>query len=186
MNLTEWSQDVVEAAQRNVGAFRTVNGKRRRIDSSGRLRNSLGYLVDSDTNGTVIKFTSDVEYAIYVESGVRGAESSPIGTEDSPFRFGSKQPPIEPILGWMKVKPLRLRDPITGRFVPAFKTITRGKNKGKKRDLRPGVAFGIARNIRRHGIEATHFMTEAIEERLDGLEDVFAEEIEIRLFERLT
>lgn len=173
MNLNQWSQSVVEAAQRNVGAFRTVNGRRRRIDSSGKLRNSLGYLVEKSDDGTVIKFQSDVDYAVYVEQGIRGAESSPIGTRNSPFSYGRKQPPVEPILKWMRAKPLRVRNLQTGQFVKAT-------DKAKR-----GAAFAIARNIRKHGVEATHFMREAIDDKIEGLEEVFTEEIDVLIFERL-
>ena len=96
--LNNWSKSVQENAMRNVGAFRTVNGKRRRIDSSGRLRNSLGYLVVEEKGRVVIKFTSTVEYAAFVEQGVSGTEKK----YDTPFSYGSKMPPIEPILQWIK------------------------------------------------------------------------------------
>jgi hypothetical protein len=132
----------------------------------------LGYLVEKGSDGTVIKFTSTAEYAVYVEEGVRGADSSPIGTSKSPYRYGVKAPPIEPILGWMRAKPLRLRNPVTGEFIKATDSNKRG------------AAFAISQNIRKHGVEATHFFREAIEERVEGLEDVFLEDIEI-LIERI-
>ena len=169
MNLNEWSEDVVDAARRNVGAFRTVNGKRRRIDSSGRLRKGLSYLIYEDDKGVQIRFTSDVEYAIFVNEGVNGTESA----YTTRFSYGSKQPPIEPILQWMKEKPLRLRDPETNQFVKA----TEAKKKG--------VAFAIARNIRKHGIAPTHFMDDAIEERIEALKEIMGVKIEMILIKKL-
>ena len=163
MSIEKWAEDVTDAARRNIGAFRTVNGKRRRIDSSGKLRRSLGYLVSYSSDGIPqIKFTSEVDYAVFVNEGVNGTDSA----YTTRFSYGSKMPPIEPIMEWMKAKPLRLRDPVSGEFIVATES--------KKR----GVAFAIARNIRKHGQAPTLFMDDAIDERIDGLADLLGVKIE--------
>ena len=93
---------------------------------------------------------------------------------------------VDSILKWMKAKPLRLRDPLTGKFVKATEKITRGKNKGKTRDNRKSAAFGIARSIRRKGIEPTYFMDDAILDGIDKLEDIMGEFIEVKIDEALS
>lgn len=171
--LDKWADDVVEAAQRNIGAFRTVKGKRRRIDTTGKLRRSLGYVVIEQEGKIIFKFTSDVEYAAYINKGVSGIKKK----YPSPFSFKGGDMPskghVNSILKWMKAKPLRLRDPETGSFVKA----TEAKKKS--------AAFGIARNIRRQGIQPSYFMDDAIYERIEKLEEVLAEMIDVKIDERL-
>jgi len=175
MNLLDkWGADVVEAAQRNIGAFRTVRGKRRRTDTTGTLRKSLGYLLAYEGDKIIYKFTSDVEYAAYINKGVSGIKKK------YPTRFsfkGGDMPSkghVDSIMKWMKAKPLRLRDPETGSFVKS----TEARKKS--------AAFGIARSIRRKGIEPTYFMDDAILDGIDKLEDIMGEFIEVEIDEALS
>jgi hypothetical protein len=91
------ADDVIEAAQRELGVTRIVNGKRRRATASGKLKRSLTYSFTSRYNNPVISFggTADVqEYLGVVQFG---------------RRKGAKMPPLQPIKDWMKIKPIRLR-----------------------------------------------------------------------------
>jgi hypothetical protein len=186
MNLNEWSQAAIEQAARNIGAFRTVNGKRRRISSSGQLKSSLGFTIAESADGDIlIKFTSSMFYAAFIQQGVNGTEVS----HGSPFSFkeGTKMIPVGDaseswgIRKWMKDKPIRLRDPNTGAFVPAMKEIERGKRKGQMMDMKQKAAFGIARSIKRRGIVPMPFMTEAINDLIDKLPSAIGVTIEAKL-----
>lgn len=163
MSLINWGNDVVEAAQRNIGAFRTVNGKKRRIDNTGTLRKSLGYLAKFDANGNAtILFRSMVEYGVYLEYGVKGTESGKEHDTGFSFKKGTKMvPPGDEsekwgIRAWMKSRPLRIRN-AKGEFVKA--------TEARKQSL----AFAIAVNIKKHGIAPSRFMRDAIESKLDDL-----------------
>ena len=166
--LEKWSKEVVERAQRNIGATRNVNGKSRRIDSSGRLRKSLGFTISEKSGKTTIKFTSSTNYAAFINEGVSGTEKK----YHTRFSFKSKQPPAKSILEYMRNKPLRLRDAKTGSFIKA----TEARKKS--------AAFAIARNIKRKGIAPTYFMDEAILEGIDTLDDTLAKMIDIELDNR--
>lgn len=155
--LKKWSDEVVSTAMRNIGAYRTVNGKKRRIDSSGKLRNSLRYELGISAERMYIHFYSTTDYGIFVEEG----------------RRRGKMPPTEPIEQWISKKPLKLRDKKTGRLMTM-------SERNKKR-----VAFGIAVNIMKYGIKPTYFFRSAIEARLDDMNEAmrtfFLEQIDLAI-----
>jgi hypothetical protein len=157
-----FGQMVVERAQRNLGATRIVNGKRRRAVSSGTLKNDLTYKPRHRNNKTTIDFTtksaSTRQYADVVEYG---------------RRKGAKMPPIKPIMDWIKRKPIKLKDK-DGQFVKVTPA-------GIK-----SAAFAIARGISKNGTPAVRYFTEAIETTLqddDGklFLEAMENEIELRL-----
>jgi hypothetical protein len=147
--LKDFAEDVVSAAQRNIGATRTVNGKKRRIDSSGTLRNNLDYTIRGTKKKSILFGAKGKagNYAQYVEYG----------------RNRGSFPPIDAILKWMKVKPVRLRE--GGSFVKQTDTKLRG------------LAFLIARKIAHEGIEPTFFYTEALVTTFKKYEKKFGEAI---------
>tara|TARA_R100001377_G_C3151383_1_gene96411 strand:+ start:283 stop:759 length:477 start_codon:yes stop_codon:yes gene_type:complete len=127
--------------------------KGRVIDSSGTLRKSLSYDLKVFKTGN-FRFSIDMEdYGENVDQG----------------RRKGSQPPTAPILKWIKKKPIRLRDLKTGSFVKQ----TESKLKG--------LAFAIARKIKREGIKETLFLTEPFEKEFKKLStelvDAFALDI---------
>jgi len=131
--LEKFAKLVIEAAQRNIGTTRKVNGKSRRIDATGNLRNSLKYTLKNKR----LTFTSTAEYGYIVEYG---------------RRKGARMPPIEPILRWMKVKKIRLRN--KKGFVK------------ETPERRRALAFVIARKIGREGTKPTMFYNDALNSTL--------------------
>lgn len=143
--LDKFGSRVVDLARINLGAYYTAKnskGKsyRKRIDASGRLRKSLRY--DLKTRGEDGRFISGriefsmLEYGKWVDSG----------------RRKGKGIPLDPLIKWIKKKPLRIRDLETGSFVRA----TDSKIKS--------LAFLISRNAKKHGIKPTNFISEPIED----------------------
>jgi hypothetical protein len=63
--VNEFCEDVISRAQRNLGAFRSINGKRRRRVSTGKLKDSLIYFVARDRFKTVVDFTTKDEVDSY-------------------------------------------------------------------------------------------------------------------------
>jgi len=154
------AQDVVEAAQRELGATRVVKGKRRRSVASGTLKNSLTYSATARYNNPVIQFGASgkaADYIRYVNDG---------------RRKGAKMPPIAPILQWMRIKPIRLRK-AGGGFIK------------KTPEAERAAAWSIARAISKKGIEPFPFFANAIESVLDKrgkeYEEAIKKEIEFRL-----
>ena len=135
--LNAFAQRVLQQAQLELGAYRTEDGKRRRIDSTGKLRNSLpgSYSLKMMPNSMSLKFFEENEawqtYGYVIDKG----------------RRPGKMPPTDAIKKWIKQKPLRLRDLKKGSFV---------KMTESKVD---SVAFAIAKKIKEKGTNPTYFFT---------------------------
>ena len=159
--LNDFGTDVVERAMRNLGATRTVNGRKRRAVASGRLKDSLTYKLRIRYNKPTIDFTTNStetqQYADIVEFGRKP---------------GSKQPPVEPIIRWMKTKPVKLRAK-GGGFV-------KQTEEGLRR-----AAWAISASIGRRGIPPLRYYRDAIEDALDqrgqDFLDALQKELETRL-----
>lgn len=135
--LNAFAQRVLQQAQLELGAYRTEDGKRKRIDSTGTLRNSLpgSYSIKVMPNSMSLKFFEENDawqtYGYVVDKG----------------RNPGKMPPVDAIKKWIRQKPLRLRDLKTGSFV---------KMTDKKID---SVAFAIATKMKKEGTKPTYFFT---------------------------
>ena len=154
--LKKFAEAVVEEAQRNIGATRTVDGKKRRTDSTGKLRESLKWTYKNKR----LFFGSDdstSDYAGVVEYG-----RTP----------GRKQPPTDAILEWIKKKPIRLRDE-TGAFTKS--------TPAKQRAL----AYLIARKIGKEGTEGILYYNRALNKMFgkwsDRIADAYLEDIDINI-----
>lgn len=137
--LDNFGQRVVRLAKINLGARR--NGKV--IDSSGTLRRSLDYNLEVFKSGN---FSFSIQMEDYGENVDKG-------------RKRGSMPPTEPILKWIKRKPVRLRDLKTGSFIKQTESKLRG------------LAFVIARNIKRKGIKETNFLTDPFTSEFNKLSD---------------
>ena len=135
--LTAFAQRVLQQAQLELGAYKTIDGKRRRTDSTGNLRNSLpgSYSIKVMPNSMSLKFFEENEawktYGYVVDAG----------------RKPGKMPPTDAIKQWIRQKPLRLRDLKTGSFV----RMTESKVNS--------VAFAIAKKMKEEGTKPTYFFT---------------------------
>lgn len=142
--LKEFAEETTLASKRALGSKRI--GKNRSYGVASRdLQKSLTFTIDGGT----IRFGSPLPYAAFVFFGVNGTRKR----HGSPYSYGSKQPPIEPILEWMRVKPVRLRDD-SGKFIE--------QTESRKR----GAAFTIARAIKRNGMPGVKYWTEGLETML--------------------
>lgn len=152
--LQSFAEEVIEVAQRNLGAYRTVRsgGKsyRRRAVATGTLKNSLGYS---------IRFTGAV-VDIQFSAGGRAKEYFQVVNDGR--RRGS-MPPLSAIVRWMQDKPIRLRS--GGKFV---KTTEKGRIR---------AAYAIAMKIKKDGIAPFPYYSEAIEQVLAEKGDEVRNEI---------
>ena len=132
---------IVERAQLELGTTRTINGKKVRRVASDNLRRGLSYSV----NGKKVNFNTNQAYGGFIHYGVNGTKK----TWGSPFSYGSKQPPIEPILKWMRIKGIKVRK-TGGSFAKQTPKAVRG------------LAFGIAKKIKENGIAPLPYYNLAI------------------------
>lgn len=159
--LDVFGKNVVEAAQRNLGADRQVGGRKRRAVASGKLKDSLTFKRLVRYGNPMVTFTTKTaetkKYADVVEYGRR------------PNR---KPPPVEAILDWMRIKPVRLRKP-GGGFIKVTEA-------GKR-----SAAYAIARSIGKRGIPGVFYFNDAVQSELEkaGPQFILAlqKEIELRL-----
>lgn len=142
--LDEFGERVTKLARINVGATRTVNGKRRKIDNSGKLRNSIKYNVNVSKSGK--SFAFDISMEDYGENVDKG-------------RKPGKGIPVNELLKWIKSKPIRVRDLKTNSFV-------------KQTESRiNSLAFLINRKIKEKGIAATNFLSDPFSKEFKDLPD---------------
>jgi hypothetical protein len=153
--LNDFGGEVVARAQRNIGAIRVVGGKRRRIDSSGKLRKSLTFSLRNRSGVYDLTFKAKGDAAVYANVVEEGRAP------------GKRQPPVDAILQWMKDKPIRLRS------ASGFVKTTEAKKRA--------VAFLIARKIGKEGTEGTHYMRDAYLEELQNRGDEFIVALEAAL-----
>jgi len=146
--LDKFGTRTIKLAKINVGAYRTVNGKRRRIDNSGTLRKSLQYDTRVSKTGKSFEFSISMEdYGENVDHG----------------RKPGKGIPLAPLFKWIKTKPIRARDLKTNSFVK--QTESRVKS----------LAFLINRKIKEDGIAATNFLSNPFNKEFKELPQDFIE-----------
>lgn len=158
--IQEMCDDVIERAQRNIGATRTIRGKRRRRVSTGNLKNSLRYKLKRRSDGANVVFDAKGSASKYWDVIERGR------------RPNKKPPPIDAIVDWMKKKPIRLQAK-GGGFIKSTPQAQRA------------AAYLIARAIGKRGIEGIHFYEEAIQAAIEDwgprLEAAMAQDIQEKL-----
>ena len=146
--LADFADNVVRLAKINIGKTYTAKNSRgksykKRIDNSGKLRNSITSELKTRTeDGRFSKgyiIFKMLEYGLNVDKG----------------RRAGKGVPPQVLIDWIKKKPLRIRDLETGSFVK--QTESRVK----------GLAYVINRKIKKYGIPATNFFTDAYESQED-------------------
>lgn len=150
--IEDFAQRVIERAQRNLGATRTIKGKKVRRVSTGTLKDSLTYTIKNKARSTEMIFGASGRAKYYGDIIEEGRKPN------------SRMPPIEPIMEWMRQKPVRLKGP-KGGFIRTTPKAMRA------------AAFAIAKAIGERGIVGIHFMTEAIEEELEAAGEDFANEL---------
>lgn len=165
--LKEFANETTLAAKRNLGS-RKIGKNRTYGVASRRLQKSLTF----DIKGGSVSFGSPVAYAGFVHWGVNGTQKN----HGSPYSYTTKQPPIDPILKWMRAKPVRLRDK-GGQFVEQTESRMRS------------AAFNIARAIKRNGMPGVKYWTEAYEtifpKYAQKLAEAQAEDFALQLKEKI-
>ena len=156
--LQKFGTRVVKLARINLGASKMIDGKKRVTNNSGALSSSLGFQLKQKRSssgkfatGFDLEFTSSVDYASFMEQGVKGSESTKPSAKNSPFRFKSKNLPKGVIMKWIETKPIKLRDMGTGQF------------KKNSESARKTQAFLIGRGIATKGLSARNYFKDAIE-----------------------
>jgi hypothetical protein len=147
--------------------------KKKKTTSGNTLFNDFDYLVTNQQDSVTLEFEfgGAEDYWQFVDEGVKGVGgfkgSGRARGQGSPFKFSSKMPPRQPLMQWIKNKPLKGRDK-KGRFIK-----------------RESFAFLIQRSIFQRGLERTQFfskpLTEQLNKQTDNITEAFADDLEIAL-----
>ena len=146
--VTKWLEGVVRLAKQNLANANAI--------ASNSLAQSIVVepITLTDTSFVVAIVAND--YWKFVDLGVKGAVSSS-RAPNSPFQYRDKRPPIRPIQEWIAFKSI----PLEGR---------------DKQAANRSFAINIANKIRREGLRATNFMSNAAtKEMVDVLTENIAE-----------
>tara|TARA_R110000787_G_scaffold16595_1_gene50030 strand:- start:76 stop:642 length:567 start_codon:yes stop_codon:yes gene_type:complete len=167
-------ENIVRLARINLGASKSVDGKKRVTNSTGDLSASLDYKVLQKRNdkgqwisGFYLEITSTEDYASFIEQGVKGSESTKPSAKDSPFKFKGQNVARGVMAKWIKNKPIRPQKK-GGGFVK--KTPSTMNN----------LAFLLGRAVATKGIGARNYVKDATEMALtNGFAGEIAKEIYI-------
>jgi hypothetical protein len=146
--VTKWLEGVIKLAKQNLANANAI--------ASDSLSASIDIkpITLTDTSFVVAIVAND--YWKFVDLGVKGAVSSS-RAPNSPFQYRDKRPPIRPIQEWIAFKEIQLE----GR---------------DKKAANRSFAINIANKIRREGLRATNFMSNAAtKEMVDVLTENIAE-----------
>ncbi len=155
----KFGANVIRLARINLGASKSIDGKKRVTNTTGDLSKSLSYRVIQNrsvggqfASGFDIEFLSSVDYASFIEQGVKGSESTKPSASKSPFKFKGKNIKAGVLANWIKKKPIRLRD-ASGKF----------KKVKDLKQARKQLEFLLGRAIATKGISARNFISESVE-----------------------
>jgi len=156
---------------------RGILKQKKKTTSQNTLYNQFDYLVTSGKDNVTLEFEFGraEDYWQFVDEGVRGAGgykgSGKMRGQGSPFKFGSKMPPRQPLIQWIKNKPLKGRNK-KGRFI-----------------TNESFGFLLQRAIYQRGLERTQFFTRPFTTQLKKQEkkilEAFANDLETELKELL-
>ena len=146
--LEEYANYVITKAKENLAK----GGKFGSYDKSGALSNSLSYKIEKGK----VSFLGE-NYGVFLDQGVKGAESTYPESRTSSHKYTNKMPPSSVFDKWSIKSGIAPRDK-KGRFIK-----------------RKSLNFLIARSIYRKGIRATMFFTKPFEDALPLFEDTMAE-----------
>lgn len=156
---TERTQQILEAFGNKVIARARIILNQKKRNASGDLSAGLGFNVNVFPSGALEMDFKAPNYADFVDKGVRGNTGKPhpkrgMLAEGSPYKYGSKMPPVGKLDKWTVRKGLKdVRDE-RGRFIK-----------------RKSLVFGIAKSIQLYGLPASHFFTDAFNENYKDLPD---------------
>ena len=152
--LTNWAEDIVKFARINLGDKsrkrknnRTGKYKARKIDSSGALRKSLDFKLNTNKNSISFQL-SGLDYADVVDGG----------------RKKGKGIPLKPLEKWIRKKPIKLRNKDNKFIKMTDKAVER-------------FAGFVSFNAKKYGISPSHFLRDAIVTADNKHEQLFIDEI---------
>jgi hypothetical protein len=129
--------------------------------TTGNLLDSLNFNIESTKAGYTINFTA-LDYYKFVDKGVRGAGAS-LKNNTSPYKFKFITPSkshIAAIEKWLTKNNLTA----TARDVNKYGRTGRERKATDPAEAKQSLAYIIAKSIKRNGLKATNFWTDAFDD----------------------
>tara|TARA_R110000744_G_scaffold106225_2_gene202453 strand:+ start:4356 stop:4937 length:582 start_codon:yes stop_codon:yes gene_type:complete len=152
-----YGKEVIKRAKRNLKIKRKVDGKYRITDNTGALAKSLKYKLTYGNNKINLRFESNVDYAPFMEKGVKGTQSTYPSVKK--YKNKDKKP--------AKFKKGNLKEGVVEKWVrsPKFKLRDKDGKFIKKSDTNiRNASYMIGKSISEKGLGARSYMADAIEE----------------------
>tara|TARA_R100001594_G_scaffold1022_2_gene4145 strand:+ start:1218 stop:1757 length:540 start_codon:yes stop_codon:yes gene_type:complete len=156
---------------------RSILKKKKKTTSRNTLYNDFDYLVTATKDEVTLEFEfgGAEDYWQFVDEGVRGVGgykgSGKMRGQGSPFKYGSKMPPRQPLINWIKNKPIKGRDK-KGRFI-----------------TNNSLGFLIQRAIYQRGLTRTQFFskpfTQQLNKQTENITKAFADDLMLSLDKQL-
>jgi len=152
---------------------RSILKKKNKQTKQNTLYNDFDYLVTASDSSVTLEFEfgGAEDYWAFVDEGVRGAGgfkgSGKMRGQGSPFKFSTKMPPRQPLINWIKNKPIKGRDK-KGRFIS-----------------NESLGFLIQRAIYQRGLTRTQFFskpfTQELDNQMENITEAFADDLELAI-----
>jgi len=166
-------QEMQKLGSNVVKEGRSILKKKNKQTKQNTLYNDFDYLVTASDSSVTLEFEfgGAEDYWQFVDEGVRGAGgfkgSGKMRGQGSPFKFSTKMPPRQPLINWIKNKPIKGRDK-KGRFIS-----------------NESLGFLIQRAIYQRGLTRTQFFskpfTKELDNQMENITEAFADDIELAL-----
>ena len=160
-----------------VKEVRSILKKKKKTTSRNTLYNDFDYLVTATKNEVTLEFEfgGAEDYWVFVDEGVRGAGgfkgSGKMRGQGSPFKYSTKMPPRQPLINWIKNKPIKGRDKKV-RFI-----------------TNNSLGFLIQRAIYQRGLTRTQFFskpfTQQLNKQTEKITEAFADDLMLSLDKQL-
>jgi|SRR5210317_941842 len=139
--LDQFFKAVKKQARQNLSKGTKLQKKRRPINNTKRLYNSIKYNKLSETPKAQVWGLLMEDYGDYINFGVKGTKSNYRVNKNTPYKFSTKRPPSIAFESWAKAKNIRFRD---------------AKGQFKKGNYK-SIAYVISKSIYEKGIRANNF-----------------------------
>ncbi len=139
--LDQFFKAVKKQARQNLSKGTKLQKKRRPINNTKRLYNSIKYNKFSETPKAQVWGLLMEDYGDYINFGVKGTKSNYRVNKNTPYKFSNKRPPSTAFESWAKARNIRFRD---------------AKGQFKKGNYK-SIAYVISKSIYEKGIRANNF-----------------------------
>jgi len=166
-------QEMQKLGSNVVKEGRSILKKKNKQTKQNTLYNDFDYLVTASDSSVTLEFEfgGAEDYWQFVDEGVKGVGgfkgSGKMRGQGSPFKFSTKMPPRQPLINWIKNKPIKGRDK-KGRFIS-----------------NESLGFLIQRAIYQRGLTRTQFFskpfTQELDNQMENITKAFADDLELAL-----